>query len=130
MHQRRNQRQPFPDACIEEGAIPDSAEDDDGIVTVAESQGVDSPRSFFLPSHPTKVRKKLKPNAPNAPRGWGLFVEEEKKTFLVPFSLSLGIFFINLGVFSYVMHTSEWPLGSMFFSGSSLAWAMVVFFMK
>jgi hypothetical protein len=126
----RQRRQPFPDSRIEEGAIPDPREDHGGIVTVAEFQGVENPQSFFLPSHPKKVLKKLKPDAPYAPRGWGLFVEEEKKKFRVPFFLSLGIFFVNLGVFGYVMSASKWPLGSMFFSGSSLAWAIVIFFMK
>ncbi|KAM3075825.1 hypothetical protein ACMFMG_007950 [Clarireedia jacksonii] len=120
---KRNQRQLSPDTIIELGANP-------GIVIVAESQGEKHPRSVFLLSHPKKVRTKLKPHTPNAPRGWGLFVEEEKKKTWIPLFLCLGIFFANLGVFSYVMYKSKWPLGSMFFSGSSLAWAIVVFFFK
>lgn len=127
---RPDPRQFFSESRIEAGEIANLPEYDGGIVTIAESKGSGNQRSFFILSHPTKVHNKLKPNAPDVPRGWGLFVEEEKKRFWAPFILSLCIFFVNIGMFSHVMYTSEWPLGSMFFSGSSLAWSIVIFFMK
>ncbi|KAI0376659.1 hypothetical protein F5Y04DRAFT_285739 [Hypomontagnella monticulosa] len=120
-----NRRRPASDPHVE-APNPNAT---DGLETIVGRYGSKNRRSF-LPSHPKKVKTKLKPDAPHAPYGWGLYIEEEKKKFRVPFLFSLSIFFVNVGVFSYAMHSSQWDLGSLFFSGSSLVWSIVVFFLK